>query len=172
MNELMVVSKEQCVTDPFSLVKWLAEDKMIMTEEDTDEKHLLALLNEYERVGAKNMVKQTSLRLAGHRLEKKGLFLYNIVHDGIGQIMLFKHNINGMVQVGSPEIRWKKVSLAKTKISVPLEVLQKLPDGSAGKLVMFEDYAYRKPDPIIAVPVSKKMFDWIPKNLYIGVAKW
>jgi len=173
MNDLMVISKEQCLETPFNLVKHLAEDKMLVMQDDPNEKELVTLLSEYQRVGAKALTRQTQLRLAGHRFEKKGLRLLQTQLDGVDRIELFQINGDGIHQVlgEGRNNRWRMTKLSNTKVSVPLEVLQRLPDNSARKLVMFEDY-YVPNDPIIAIPVDKKWFDWVPMNLYIGVAKW
>ena len=40
MNDLMVISKEQCIATPFDLVKNFAEDKMLLTQDDSEEKNL------------------------------------------------------------------------------------------------------------------------------------
>jgi hypothetical protein len=178
MNDLMVISKEQCLATPFDLVKHLCEDKMLVAQDDPEEKNLITLLSEYERVGAKVLTMQTQLRLAGHRFEKKGLALLQSSYDG-DKIILSKINSKGVQEIErdrdgryrNGSTRWRLTKLSKTTVSVPLEVLQKLPDHSANKLVMFEDY-YVPNDPIIAIPVNEKWFDWIPENLYIGVAKW
>jgi hypothetical protein len=177
-NDLVVVSKERSLFEPYQLVKTLAQDKMQYVQDDADEQHLLALLKEYTRVGANNMKKETAMRLAGHRLAKKGLSLLKAVNDSEGRKILYKVTSAGMTELNfgnnwqhSSSTRWNIKSLKDTKIEVPLEILQKLPEGSAKKLMVFSDYGV-VPDPIIAVPVGSKMFDWIPRNFYIGIVKW
>ena len=118
----------------------------------------------YERIGMKPKVKELKeeipLIAIATILSQKNMILLEKDDSYLGIIQT-----NGNRKYFRSRDGWKipfqKTKLSKYEGNIPMEILEKLPDESAKKAVIF----WREErDPIIAVKLKR--------NLYIGVFKW
>jgi hypothetical protein len=131
------------------------------SEPDETEASLIERRNEFLRIGMKGKSELLTEQLAGHRLRKLGLLLFETEREGDGAVSVHTIDSGGKCDVGY----FKKERLSKSNANVPLEFLKNIPDDIASKLFIFT--AYQRRDPIIAVKCKGFL-----SRTYIGMFRW